>query len=590
MSIQFSRMIGGSPYTGNITDQPYRAPVNGLAVDADGTLYVKLMSTVGSHGNSGLWPWAGPQVRPPGPVSQDPSPLCALNRSHQGSRLRPVDSARRCVHSCQSEQPLPVFYSFGDELLNRMVDGQIVFINGRQRQICFFKVDGSNALRTCHDVAGSGETQLPHLAQHPGRAHPPMENAPTTPTSPAPPTTARRRPDIDPNWPQGRVYRHDLTNPQSTPEAFFRSATARLPAEEILDAQRLGQEDGRRRHRRGFRRQRARGRPRQPAKCVEIAPDGKKLSATSLPWPDKVIVSRKRGRRSTSSAGAVSRRRYAPRRSSTRSPDAVTRRKSKPNSRCRAPSAALLPLTRPARRRSSGSAVGGGTVARRRPWRTIRDHRQGLPQSRSGDAIAFVGYMDVDPEAELVYVTGSGNSICALQMAAAEPAGCCRSRAVDLAIGPGGMIYTWVRPGRLSRPDRTLHARPQAGAALVHGQAHLWPTRRGAPAAAPASAAWMSTRAAGSTPSSAPTSATCASYEADGHPCRVRPHDHPTRWRQAPRRDLRRGGLRLRLRRQCPPRSRRQHLTSSNTAAPKASLRLPDMKKTKPGAPRSAPS
>ncbi|MEO2032739.1 MAG: hypothetical protein ABGZ35_11705, partial [Planctomycetaceae bacterium] len=57
MKVRFGRMIGGSPYTGSVVVMPYRAPVNGLAVDADGNLFVKMMSSVGSHGNSGMWPW-----------------------------------------------------------------------------------------------------------------------------------------------------------------------------------------------------------------------------------------------------------------------------------------------------------------------------------------------------------------------------------------------------------------------------------------------------------------------------------------------------------------------------------------------------
>src|SRR5262249_37353594 len=56
-SVRFGRMIGGSPYTGSVTTMPYRAPVNGLVADADGSLLVLMMSSIGSHGNSGMWPW-----------------------------------------------------------------------------------------------------------------------------------------------------------------------------------------------------------------------------------------------------------------------------------------------------------------------------------------------------------------------------------------------------------------------------------------------------------------------------------------------------------------------------------------------------
>src|SRR5438045_5012800 len=51
MKLGFGRMIGGSPYTGTVVSMPYRAPVNGLVVDDAGNLFVKMMSSVGSHGN-----------------------------------------------------------------------------------------------------------------------------------------------------------------------------------------------------------------------------------------------------------------------------------------------------------------------------------------------------------------------------------------------------------------------------------------------------------------------------------------------------------------------------------------------------------
>src|SRR5262249_36747756 len=56
-SVGFGRFLGDSPYTGSVVSMPYRAPVNGLVVDGEGNLFVKMMSSVGSHGNSGLWPW-----------------------------------------------------------------------------------------------------------------------------------------------------------------------------------------------------------------------------------------------------------------------------------------------------------------------------------------------------------------------------------------------------------------------------------------------------------------------------------------------------------------------------------------------------
>src|SRR5262245_3894582 len=56
-SVHFGKLIGSSPYTGSVASMPYRAPVNGVGTDADGNVFVMMMSSVGSHGNSGMWPW-----------------------------------------------------------------------------------------------------------------------------------------------------------------------------------------------------------------------------------------------------------------------------------------------------------------------------------------------------------------------------------------------------------------------------------------------------------------------------------------------------------------------------------------------------
>jgi len=133
MVVKFGRLLGSSPYTGNVTDMPYRAPVNGLAVDEQGNLFVKCMSSVGSHGNSGLWPWhlrkfdaAGRYVKTllPYPPSTDPGKASGF------TLLRPGDGA---FTPANQNSLYPVFYVFGDEILNRVIDGQIVFLNSRSR-------------------------------------------------------------------------------------------------------------------------------------------------------------------------------------------------------------------------------------------------------------------------------------------------------------------------------------------------------------------------------------------------------------------------------------------------------------------------
>jgi hypothetical protein len=62
--------------------------------------------------------------------------------------------------------------------------------------------------------------------------------------------------------------------------------------------------------------------------------------------------------------------------------------------------------------------------------------------NRDRNAIAFVGYLDVDPEAELVYVTDTRGGVWRYNGETGE-GGPLKIKAVDLAIGPGGFIYAW---------------------------------------------------------------------------------------------------------------------------------------------------
>jgi hypothetical protein len=62
------------------------------------------------------------------------------------------------------------------------------------------------------------------------------------------------------------------------------------------------------------------------------------------------------------------------------------------------------------------------------------------------NAIDFVAYGDVDPEAELVYVTMSQGRVWRFGGEAGE-GGRAPITTTDLAVGPGGMIYTWGANG-----------------------------------------------------------------------------------------------------------------------------------------------
>src|SRR5205823_2992384 len=71
--------------------------------------------------------------------------------------------------------------------------------------------------------------------------------------------------------------------------------------------------------------------------------------------------------------------------------------------------------------------------------------------NRDPQAITFVGYMDVDREAELVYVTRSGGTVWRFHGETGE-GGPLPIKAVDVAIGPNGDLYTWGTSGSYEGP------------------------------------------------------------------------------------------------------------------------------------------
>ena len=170
--------------------------------------------------------------------------------------------------------------------------------------------------------------------------------------------------------------------------------------------------------------------------------------------------------------------------------------------------------------------------------------------NRDPGAIAFVGYMDVDAEADLVYVTGSREKVWRFHGETGE-GGLLPIKAVDLAVGPGGTVYTWGTGGYhgpIARYTRDLKPAP-----LASRPANI-PTAT-SPAARDAAAAvcGMDVDAQGRV------------YVTDGsNICHVRVYDADGRLVAFPRRPARRATV---LRSRC----RRPWITSRATAAASAS-------------------
>lgn len=469
MSVKFGRMLGGSPYTGSVVVMPYRAPVNGLAVDREGNLFVKMMSSVGSHGNSGLWPWHlrkfdrdGKYLKTilPYPPSTDPT------RASGFSLISPED---RPFTPANQNSLYPVFSALGNEVVSRPLGEQLVFVHSENRELNLFSTRGDNEIRTIKMWPADAKLNCPRwldiqVAISPDGRYAYYSNVAGTAYD------GKKPSDIDPAWPQGRIYRQDLSREDSRPERFFDldlpdfdkepywmpSAWDKKTAAAGIDTDADGNVlvcdlvNG---------------------QVVEISPDGKPKSATKVPWPDRVMVGRKSGALYVISR-KVSRGALPP----AQLHKIVGRGEG-------AKVVATLPLAG-----TIGGAyaldesgerpviwLAGQASGEKDDTKLVRVEDQGEKLVITGgdflntdrNAITFVGYMDVDREAELVYVTRSGGTVWRFDGNTGE-GGPLEIKAVDLAIGPGGFIYTWGTDGGYDGPigrfTRGLEPAPLASA------------------------------------------------------------------------------------------------------------------------------
>jgi len=440
MRPKLGRLIGGSPYRGRATVTPYRGSQQGVAVDEKGNIYVKMMSDVGSHGNTGLWPWqvrkfdaSGDYVRTLLPYPPSTPPARAL-----GYEL--IDTGREHLTPVNRNSLYPVFSVFGSAIHPRIrPGGELVFINSRQRRLTFFKVDGSNEVRQVALWPKKANMPAPvwldfEVAFSPDGRYAYYSNVAGTVYD------GKKPEDIDPNWPNGRVYRHDLSDPEAAPKPFFdlelpdfrrtkywmpsawdkRTAAAGIdtdPKGNVYICDQVNQE------------------------VVIVSPEGRKLEAIELPWPDRVQV-----HPSTGDLYVVSR--------------TVSRGFMPPNK--------LLKVTGRGKRAkvvAELAMTSRGNVeftidARRKPtvlWvlapaknpsgqglLKVADRGDRLVVTRDAfdrdhEALAFAGNMAVDREADRVYVTDTRGTMCRYDGRTGR-GGPVKLGASLLAVGPGGTI------------------------------------------------------------------------------------------------------------------------------------------------------
>lgn len=469
MGIKFGRMIGGDPRTGTITSISGRAAVNGLVVDEQGNLYVKMMSSVGSHGNSGWWPWHVRQFDRDGNYIRTVLPYSPTTDPSKASGMELLAAPGGAFTPALQNSLYPVFYQFGNELGNRLANGRLVFVHSERRELNLFALDGSNNVRNVEMWPGRRDVAIARwldiqVALSPDGKYAYYSNAAGVPYD------GKKPEDIDPNWPQGRIYRQDLTREGSTAEPFFDlplspyepkkhwmpSAWDKKSAAAGIDTDAQGN---------------VFVGDLYDQKIYKISPEGKQLAAAPVPWPDKVVASRKGDHVYVVSRGVS--RGYPP-------AGKLLKVRLEGNE---ARVLAELPL-----KGTIGGAIaldetGSVPVLWVAGWESraegkaremllrIEDRGSEFVVTRDDvlnpnpNAIRFVGYIDVDAEAELVYVTGNGSSGWRFDGRTGE-GGLLPIKVTDVAIGPGGHVYTvgiTGFQGPIARYTRDLDPAPLAG-------------------------------------------------------------------------------------------------------------------------------
>lgn len=275
--VRFGRFIGQDPYT--------FGHINSLATDADGNLYA-----TASAGDCNQY---APTLRafgPDGKYLRTLVPFPATLPPESVAAVAAWDEGRKSYRPKNFQSGNPMTYPFEVN-----PDGVCVVSAGKAGVLL---TSGTNLFRAdANGGAFAGPTPMwskaaalknpawntPHLAASPDGRYVYYANVAGTKYQPKTPA------DTDPQWPQGRVYRQDTTKPGSDPEPFFdlelpdwkktkywlpdawnkRTAAYNVTTDaagHVYVCDLVNQQ------------------------IVEVGVDGKKISATPAPWPERVHV------------------------------------------------------------------------------------------------------------------------------------------------------------------------------------------------------------------------------------------------------------------------------------------------------------
>jgi hypothetical protein len=279
-SVKFGRFIGGDPYT--------FGQIDSVADDEDGNLYMTAYR--GELGQDSLtlktFSPDGRYLRTLIPFPADLKPASVPNS------LASWDAARKGFHLVNRYSVCPSIYPFSVvTIIGVSKKGGVVLSAGTR--IFKLDIDGGN-LRGPFPM-WSAKAQLkkpkwlgPQLAVSPDGRYIYYSNVAGTKYKP------KKFSDTDPKWPQGRVYRQDTSKPGTDPEKFYDLA---LPDWNVKKYW-LPNAWNKRTAAYGL----ATDSKGHVYVCdlvnqqiVELDTDGKKISATKVPWPEKVCVEAKSG-------------------------------------------------------------------------------------------------------------------------------------------------------------------------------------------------------------------------------------------------------------------------------------------------------
>jgi hypothetical protein len=270
LSVAFDRFIGEDPYT--------FGAVNSVATDADGRLYVAAFVGGLNQNMDTLRVFA-----PDGAYERTLIPFSETLEPSRAAAVSSWDPGRACFRPRNGRSQLPQFYPWGGDVRVAGVSTSgLVLTQGTN--VYRLDLDGGNVrgpfpMWSKAAALKNPAWNVPQLAVSPDGRWIYYANVAGTVYDPKSPK------DVDLRWPQGRVYRQDATAAGKDPERFFdlelpetswmpnawngRTAAHHItvdPRGRLLIGDLANQQ------------------------VVEVGPDGEKVSATPVDWPERVHV------------------------------------------------------------------------------------------------------------------------------------------------------------------------------------------------------------------------------------------------------------------------------------------------------------